>query len=74
MNKNKILKLKENKKAQGELLSEYTGYFMFFAFWVIIVMMLLYVGFAKFQSLKIDRKSTRLNSSHIPLSRMPSSA
>ena len=24
--------------------------------------------------LKIDRKSTRLNSSHIPLSRMPSSA
>ena len=23
---------------------------------------------------KIDRKSTRLNSSHIPLSRMPSSA
>ena len=25
-------------------------------------------------SLQIDRKSTRLNSSHIPLSRMPSSA
>ena len=25
-------------------------------------------------SLKLDRKSTRLNSSHIPLSRMPSSA
>ena len=25
-------------------------------------------------SLDIDRKSTRLNSSHIPLSRMPSSA
>ena len=25
-------------------------------------------------NLKIDRKSTRLNSSHIPLSRMPSSA
>ena len=24
--------------------------------------------------LKVDRKSTRLNSSHIPLSRMPSSA
>ena len=24
--------------------------------------------------LKLDRKSTRLNSSHIPLSRMPSSA
>ena len=23
---------------------------------------------------KVDRKSTRLNSSHIPLSRMPSSA
>ena len=27
-----------------------------------------------FMYLKIDRKSTRLNSSHIPLSRMPSSA
>ena len=27
-----------------------------------------------FKKLKIDRKSTRLNSSHIPLSRMPSSA
>ena len=26
------------------------------------------------QKLEIDRKSTRLNSSHIPLSRMPSSA
>ena len=25
-------------------------------------------------SLDVDRKSTRLNSSHIPLSRMPSSA
>ena len=25
-------------------------------------------------TIKIDRKSTRLNSSHIPLSRMPSSA
>ena len=29
---------------------------------------------AKGIKLKIDRKSTRLNSSHIPLSRMPSSA
>ena len=27
-----------------------------------------------FRDFKIDRKSTRLNSSHIPLSRMPSSA
>ena len=27
-----------------------------------------------FESIKADRKSTRLNSSHIPLSRMPSSA
>ena len=26
------------------------------------------------QNTQIDRKSTRLNSSHIPLSRMPSSA
>ena len=26
------------------------------------------------RSLELDRKSTRLNSSHIPLSRMPSSA
>ena len=29
---------------------------------------------AKTQTLALDRKSTRLNSSHIPLSRMPSSA
>ena len=29
---------------------------------------------AKIAGLKLDRKSTRLNSSHIPLSRMPSSA
>ena len=29
---------------------------------------------AKKQGVSIDRKSTRLNSSHIPLSRMPSSA
>ena len=28
----------------------------------------------KFKLKKVDRKSTRLNSSHIPLSRMPSSA
>ena len=28
----------------------------------------------KVKALNIDRKSTRLNSSHIPLSRMPSSA
>ena len=27
-----------------------------------------------FEGLNLDRKSTRLNSSHIPLSRMPSSA
>ncbi len=31
-------------------------------------------GGGKIQSLILDRKSTRLNSSHIPLSRMPSSA
>ena len=30
--------------------------------------------FITYSYLKIDRKSTRLNSSHIPLSRMPSSA
>ena len=29
---------------------------------------------AVFKAVKEDRKSTRLNSSHIPLSRMPSSA
>ena len=32
------------------------------------------LGELKGGALKIDRKSTRLNSSHIPLSRMPSSA
>ena len=31
-------------------------------------------NWAKFRKAKGDRKSTRLNSSHIPLSRMPSSA
>ena len=31
-------------------------------------------GFGKHGHRNIDRKSTRLNSSHIPLSRMPSSA
>ena len=30
--------------------------------------------FIKLRSKSVDRKSTRLNSSHIPLSRMPSSA
>ena len=30
--------------------------------------------YAKYSSSHLDRKSTRLNSSHIPLSRMPSSA
>ena len=30
--------------------------------------------FWKLSKLRVDRKSTRLNSSHIPLSRMPSSA
>ena len=30
--------------------------------------------FSAFAAVTIDRKSTRLNSSHIPLSRMPSSA
>ena len=29
---------------------------------------------AEYRNFEIDRKSTRLNSSHIPLSRMPSSA
>ena len=31
-------------------------------------------GYSKAELIKKDRKSTRLNSSHIPLSRMPSSA
>ena len=31
-------------------------------------------GFFEFLKGRVDRKSTRLNSSHIPLSRMPSSA
>ena len=36
---------------------------------------LLYLAtYAKQQGYSVDRKSTRLNSSHIPLSRMPSSA
>ena len=33
-----------------------------------------YSGSQALKALKEDRKSTRLNSSHIPLSRMPSSA
>ena len=32
------------------------------------------LGLAAFQREKLDRKSTRLNSSHLRLSRMPSSA
>ena len=32
------------------------------------------INYASFLAAYIDRKSTRLNSSHIPLSRMPSSA
>ena len=32
------------------------------------------MGISLSDLVKIDRKSTRLNSSHIPLSRMPSSA
>ena len=38
----------------------------------VIGMMLVIVGLSVF--VVLDRKSTRLNSSHIPLSRMPSSA
>ena len=35
----------------------------------------LYIGInAPYSFFRLDRKSTRLNSSHIPLSRMPSSA
>ena len=34
----------------------------------------LFNGFLTFGTAGLDRKSTRLNSSHIPLSRMPSSA
>ena len=34
----------------------------------------IFIQFLKETNLQIDRKSTRLNSSHIPLSRMPSSA
>ena len=32
------------------------------------------LGLSRSVIVKLDRKSTRLNSSHIPLSRMPSSA
>ena len=44
----------------------------------IVVVLLDDAGFAQFgcygSDIETDRKSTRLNSSHIPLSRMPSSA
>ena len=33
-----------------------------------------YAGYWEFPGGKLDRKSTRLNSSHLPTSRMPSSA
>ena len=43
---------------------------LLFSFGPILLLVILWIYFMR----QIDRKSTRLNSSHIPLSRMPSSA
>ena len=52
------------------LLTHFKAEFLLKLWFFIVVVIALAISFISFE----DRKSTRLNSSHIPLSRMPSSA
>ena len=74
---NLLKRMRFRVRQEGDWISAEKGYLREFGnllFHLSLILILLGVSIGSLFGMKGDRKSTRLNSSHIPLSRMPSSA